>query len=63
MAGGQDVKLCEVGMDQRTKSLNGQESQFKVILCAAGSHWQALKNGKGNNPISFCKALSCGCVA
>lgn len=46
MTGDQDIKLCEVGPGQRTKSLNGQESHFKVIPCTAGSHWQALKTGK-----------------
>lgn len=61
--GDQDIKLCEVVMRQNAKGLNGQESQFKVILCAVGSHGQAFKMGKEIIRFHFCKALSCGGVA
>lgn len=50
-------------MRQKAKGLKGQESQFKVILCAVGSHGQAFKMGKEIIRFHFCKALSCGGVA
>lgn len=59
----QDIKLCEVVVRQNAKDLNGQESQFKVILCAVGSHGQAFKMGKEIIRFHFCRALSCGGVA
>lgn len=61
--GEQDIKLCEVVERQNAKGLKCQESQFKVILCAAGSHGQAFKMGKEIIRFHFCKALSCGGVA
>lgn len=60
MAGDPDIKMCEVGPAQRTKSLNGQESHFKVIPCTAGSHWQALETGKEIIRFHFAKLFLVG---